>query len=90
MMKGLSRTAKYYRDNPEAKKKHRATSKKAAAKPQAKKNRVETNKANRNDPNSVKGDNIDKSHKNGGIVNEHQSKNRARGGSKEKGKYSKK
>lgn len=89
-MAALSRTAKYYRDNPEARKKHRATSKKAAAKPQAKKKRAETNKANRNDPNSRKGDNIDKSHKGGRIVNEHQSKNRARGGGKEKGKYSKK
>lgn len=89
-MAELSRTARFYRDNPEARKKHRATSKKAAAKPQAKKNRVETNRANRNDPKSKKGDKIDKSHKGGRLVNEHQSKNRARGGGKEKGKYCKK
>lgn len=44
MMKGLSRTAKYYRDNPEARKKHKATSKKAAAKPQAKKTALKQTK----------------------------------------------
>ena len=43
----LSRTAKYYRDNPEARKKHRKTSAKAQKKREAVKKRVECNKFNR-------------------------------------------
>ena len=41
----LGKTAKYYRENPEARKVHQATSKKAAAKPEAIKRRVECNTA---------------------------------------------
>lgn len=82
--KGLSKTAKYYRDNPEARKKHRKTSAKAQKKKAAVKKRVECNKFNRNNPNSKKGDGKDASHKNGKIVLENQKANRARGGGKKK------
>ena len=92
----LGRTARYYKygstikgkrsnKNPKRKEKHRDSSRIAAAKPPAIKNRVETNKANYNNP-APKGH--DKSHKGKKIVNEKSSTNRARGGGKEKGKYS--
>jgi hypothetical protein len=80
----LSRTAKYYRDNPEARKKHRKTSAKAQKKREAVKKRVECNKFNRKNKNSKKGDKMDCSHKNGRLVLESQKKNRARGGGKKK------
>lgn len=80
----LSRTAKYYRDNPKARKKHRKSSAKAQKKKQAVKNRVESNKARRKA--KAQGKNIsgkDASHKkNGKIVFESSSKNRARNGMK--------
>lgn len=80
----LSRTAKYYRKNKEARKKHRATSAKAQKKPSAVKNRVESNRARRRA--KAQGKNIsgkDASHtKGGGIVFENSSKNRARNGMK--------
>jgi len=79
----LGKTAKYYRENPEARIKHRETSKKAAAKPDAKKKRAEANKA-RKELGIPKGSNIDASHKGGKIVKEHRSKNRARGGALKK------
>lgn len=79
----LGKTAKYYRENPEARIKHRETSKKAAAKPEAKKKRAEANKA-RKELGIPKGSNIDASHKGGKIVKEHRSKNRARGGALKK------
>ena len=41
----LGKTAKFYRDNPEARKKHQETSKKAAAKPEARRKRAEANMA---------------------------------------------
>jgi hypothetical protein len=44
----LSRTAKYYRDNPEADIKHKASSAKAAKKPARKKKNAETRKYRRN------------------------------------------
>lgn len=75
----LGRTAKYYRDNPKAAEKHRETSKKAAAKPEAKRKRAEANKA-RKELGIPKGSPIDASHKGGKIVKEHRKKNRARGG----------
>lgn len=80
----LSRTAKYYRDNPEARKKHRKTSAKAQKKRAAVKKRVECNKWNKENPKSKKGDNKDCSHKNGTLMLEHQKANRARGGGKKK------
>jgi hypothetical protein len=80
----LSRTAKYYRDNPEARKKHRKTSAKAQKKREAVKNRVECNAYNKKNKNSKKGDGKDCSHKKGGLVLESQKTNRARGGGKKK------
>lgn len=78
----MRKTAKYYRDNPEARKKHRATSARAQKKRSAVKKRVECNKFNRK--NSKKGDGMDCSHKGGRLVKERQSTNRARGGGKKK------
>lgn len=72
----LGKTARYYRNNPEARKKHRASSAKAQKKPAAKRKRVECNRFNRKY--GKKGDKMDCSHKNGRLVLEHQSKNRAR------------
>lgn len=80
----LSRTAKYYRDNPEARKKHRKTSAKAQKKREAVKKRVECNKFNRKNKKSKKGDKMDCSHRRGGLFLESQKKNRARGGGKKK------
>jgi len=80
----LSRTAKYYRDNPEARKKHRKTSAKAQKKREAVKKRVECNKFNRKNKKSKKGDKMDCSHRRGGLFLEAQKKNRARGGGKKK------
>jgi hypothetical protein len=76
----LGKTAKYYRENPEARKVHQATSKKAAAKPEAIKRRVESNKA-RKELGLKKGDTRDASHtKSGKLVAESRSANRARNG----------
>jgi len=80
----LSRTAKYYRDNPEARKKHRKTSAKAQKKREAVKKRVECNAYNKKNKNSKKGDGKDCSHKKGRLVLESQKTNRARGGGKKK------
>lgn len=76
----LSRTAQYYRDNPEARKKHRKTSAKAQKKKEAVRKRVECNAFNRKNKDSKKGDKKDCSHRNGRLVLESQSRNRARGG----------
>jgi hypothetical protein len=75
----LGRTAKYYRDNPEARKKHRKSSAKAQKKPDAVKKRVECNTYNKKNKN-----NKDCSHKNGRLVLESRKANRARGGAKKK------
>ncbi len=80
----LSRTAKYYRDNPEARKKHRKTSAKAQKKKEAVKKRVECNAYNRKNKRSKKGDKLDCSHRNGRLVLERQKSNRARGGGQKK------
>lgn len=80
----LSRTAKYYRDNPEARKKHRKTSAKAQKKREAVKKRVQCNLFNNKNKKSKKGDKLDCSHRNGKLVLESQKKNRARGGGKKK------
>jgi hypothetical protein len=78
----LGKTAKYYRENKEARKKHQETSKKAASKPEAKRKRAEANKA-RKELGLKKGSIMDASHKpNGKIVAEHRKLNRGRGGSK--------
>jgi hypothetical protein len=80
----LSRTAKYYRDNPEARKKHRKTSAKAQKKKEAVRKRVECNSFNKKNKKSKKGDNLDCSHKKNGLVLESQKTNRARGGGQKK------
>lgn len=80
----LSRTAKYYRDNPEARKKHRKTSAKAQKKREAVKKRVQCNLFNKKNKKSKKGDKLDCSHRNGKLVLESQKKNRARGGGKKR------
>lgn len=80
----LSRTAKYYRDNPEARKKHRKTSARAQKKKEAVRKRVECNKFNKKNSKSKKGDKLDCSHKRGRLVLESQKRNRARGGGKKK------
>lgn len=80
----LSRTAKYYRENPEARKKHRKTSAKAQKKKEAVRKRVECNKFNKKSKRSKKGDKLDCSHKNGKLVLESQKSNRGRGGGKKK------
>jgi len=80
----LSRTARYYRDNPEARKKHRKTSAKAQKKKEAVRKRVECNLFNRKNKKSKKGDKLDCSHKGRRLVLESQKKNRARGGGKKK------
>jgi hypothetical protein len=53
--KKLGKTAKYYRNNPEADVKHKASSKKAAMKPARKKKNAETRKYRRNNELEGKG-----------------------------------
>jgi hypothetical protein len=78
----IGKTAKYYRENPDSRAKHQASSKKAAAKPAAIQKRVEANKA-RKVLGLKKGDKRDASHMpNGKIVKEDRKINRARGGAK--------
>lgn len=81
-MKG--RTQRYYDANPEAKAKKAAYDSEFQKKKKQVKKRVEANKFNRNNPNSVKGDGMDASHKCGRIVLEKAKTNRARGGAKKK------
>jgi hypothetical protein len=80
----LGKTAKYYRDNPKARKKHRRTSAKAQKKREAVRNRIECNLFNRKNKKSRKGDKKDCSHRGGKLVLERQKSNRARGGGKKK------
>ena len=78
---GLGRTAKYYKENPKARKKKADYDKKFQKRKEQVKKRVECNKWNRS--NGKKGDNMDCSHQsNGTIISEHRKANRARGGSK--------
>lgn len=77
----IGKTAKFYRENPDARTVHQASSKKAAAKPLAIKKRGEANKA-RKELGLKKGDKRDASHtKSGRIVVEDRKINRARNGS---------
>ena len=81
----LGKTAKYYRENPEARKKHQKTSKEAAAKPEAIKKRMEANKFNRMKGTYGNGDGMDASHVNGKVTKLEKAKtNRARGGALKK------
>jgi hypothetical protein len=71
-------SSEYFKQNPEARKKKNAYNKKYHSTPERRKYRAALNKANRDAPN---GKGIDKSHTTSGkLVNEAQSKNRARNG----------
>jgi len=72
----LSRTAKFYRDNPDARKKHRDYQAKYNKKKSSIKKRVADNRENRRLGTYGNGDKLDVSHKGGRIVLEAQSKNR--------------
>lgn len=77
----LSKSAKYYRDNPEAREKKNKYNKIYQRRPDAVKKRVECNKFNRDNGTYGNGDKKDCSHgKNGRLRQEDQSTNRARGG----------
>jgi len=78
----LGRAAKYYNSNPEARAVKAAYDKKFQKKKDQVRKRVECNKFNRKNKKYGNGDKMDCSHKNGTLVYEHRSKNRARGGSK--------
>lgn len=81
----LGKTAKYYRENKEARLKHKETSKKHAAKPKAKKKRAEANKYNREKGTYGNGDGLDASHRGGKIFGFEKARtNRARGGKDKK------
>ena len=78
----IGKTAKFYRENKDARLVHQASSKKAASKPAAIQKRVEANKG-RKVLGLKKGDQRDASHMpNGKIVKEDRKINRARGGAK--------
>lgn len=73
----MKKTAKYYKENPEAYKKKLAYDKKNNAEPKNKKKRAELNKYNRDKGTYGNGDQKDASHKGGKIVGfESASKNR--------------
>ena len=75
----LGRTARYYRDNPEARKKKQAYDKKYHSTDERKSYRSKLNKANRKAKTYGNKDGKDMSHtKKGKLVKEKQSKNRAR------------
>jgi hypothetical protein len=79
--KGQSKSAKYFRENPEAKAKKDAYNKAYHATTERKEYRAELNKANRDSGTYGNKDGKDKSHtKSGKLVSEKQSSNRARNG----------
>lgn len=74
---GLSRSAKYYRDNPEAREKKNAYQKEFNKKREQIRNRVELNRENRERDTYGNGDGMDVSHTaSGEIILKPQSKNR--------------
>lgn len=78
--KGKSKSAKYFRENPEAKEAKDRYNKKYHSSPERIKYRSKLNAANRK-AKSKKGDGLDLSHtKSGKLVKEKQSTNRARNG----------
>lgn len=78
---GKSESAKYFQDNPEARKKKNAYNKAYHDTPERKKYRVRLNKKNREEGTYGNKDGKDMSHtKSGGMVKERQSDNRARNG----------
>jgi hypothetical protein len=79
--KGKSKSAKYFRENPEAKAKKDAYNKEYHATEERKSYRVKLNKANRKSKTYGNKDGMDKSHTTSGkLVSEKQSTNRARNG----------
>jgi hypothetical protein len=77
----LSKSAKYYQDNPEAREKKNNYNKIYQRKSSAVKKRVECNRFNRKNGTYGNGDNLDCSHQSdGSLKKESQSTNRARGG----------
>jgi hypothetical protein len=80
----LGRTARYYRDNPMARKVKAAYDKKYQKKRSAVKKRVECNAYNRKKGTYGNGDQMDCSHRDGTLITEHRKTNRARGGSSKK------
>ena len=89
--KGKSKSAKYFANNPKARKKKQAYNKKFNQRPDQVKQRVETNRENRKAGTYGKMSKLgkDRSHtKSGKLVMERSSKNRARNG--KNGKSSKK
>ena len=79
--KGTSKSAKYFQDNPEARKKKNAYNKEYHSSDERKKYRAGLNKANRKAGTYGNGDGKDMSHtKSGKLTKEKQSTNRARNG----------
>lgn len=74
----MKKTAKYYKDNDDARKKKNEYQKKFNKKPEQVKKRVELNKHNREKGTYGNGDGMDASHMKGTIVFEKASRNRAR------------
>ena len=74
--KGLSKTAKYYRENPEARKVHQDYQKTYNRKPREVKKRVELNRENRERGTYGNGDKKDLAHTKKGLVQKPQSVNR--------------
>lgn len=72
----MKKTAKYYKENPEAKAKKNAYQKEYNKKPSEVKNRVELNKVNRERGTYGNGDGLDMSHTKNGIVKKKASVNR--------------
>jgi hypothetical protein len=72
----MKRSAKYYKENPEARKKKAATDKKINARPEQIKKRTELNKENRKRGTYGNGDKMDLSHEKGKLVKRPQSANR--------------
>lgn len=82
---GLSKSAIYYRENPEARKKKNEANLIYQKRKSAVKKRVECNRFNRKNGNYGNGDNVDCSHqKDGSLKNENQKTNRRRGGAERK------
>ena len=79
LSKNPGKTAKYYRSNPEARKKHQATNKKindTDAKREYRRNLMKIRRERKPGPQT------DMSHKNGKVVAENRKTNRGRGGAR--------
>lgn len=68
MKKTLSKTAQYYRDNPEAREKHQAYNLEFQKKPSQVRKRIELNKFNHDKGTYGNGDGLDAAHHNGKIT----------------------